>query len=134
MQFVRRWAIVAGLLGGPLLLLAVLRVLPKADLRWFSAEWHLIAVSAIALCALIAACTATATAIRSGQANVIWLGVGCFAVGACMLGHGLTTPGVFGRPVNVWVSRLPYMAMLVFAAMLLAAGRPSSSPLSRFSH
>src|SRR4051794_40776169 len=115
MRVLRQWLVVVVLLGGPVAVLIGLRVFPRFDLRWFSAEGHLLAVSAIALCALFAATAALLTAARSAQPNVIWLGIGCIAVGLCMLGHGLTTPGTFGRPVNVWVSRLPYFAMCIFA-------------------
>jgi HD-GYP domain-containing protein (c-di-GMP phosphodiesterase class II) len=38
-----------------------------------------------------------------------------------MLGHGLTTPGVASIPVNLWVGRLPQVALAAFAACLLAA-------------
>ena len=127
----RRWSIVGGLLLGPVVLLLVLRLFPDYDLAWFDAKWHLVAVSGIAACALAAALAALVTAGRSGQPNVIWLGIGCVAVGLCMLGHGLTTPGVFGNPFNQWVGRLPYLAMLLFAVCLFAAGRPPSSRLNR---
>ncbi len=120
------------MLLGPLVLLLALRGLPSLDARWFSPQWHLVAVSGIAACALAAAVAALVTAGRSGQPNVIWLGIGCVAVGLGMLGHGLTTPGVFDRPYNIWVSRLPYGAMCVFAICLAAAGRPPSWPLNRF--
>jgi len=128
----RRWSIVAGLLLGPIVLLLVLRAFPAVDVSWFSPQWHLVAVSGIAACALAAATAALVTAGRSGQPNVIWLGIGCLAVGVCMLGHGLTTPGVMGTPSNQWVGRLPYMAMLVFALCLFAAGRPPTSRINHF--
>src|SRR5215213_2295415 len=120
------------MLFGPIVLLLVLRAFPEVDVTWFSPQWHLVAVSGIAACALAAAMAALVTAGRSGQPNVIWLGNGCVAVGVCMLGHGLTTPGVMGTPFNQWVARLPYMAMLVFAVCLFAAGRPPSWRINQF--
>jgi hypothetical protein len=126
MRWVRQWVVVAGLLLGPLSVLVFLRLFSRFDVGWFSADAHLVIVSAISLFALAAALAALATAVRSQQANVIWLGIGCAVVGVGMLGHGLTTPGVFGQPDNVWVSRLPYLAMCVFAACLAAAGRSPS--------
>jgi HD-GYP domain-containing protein (c-di-GMP phosphodiesterase class II) len=129
MRLVRRWLTVAALVLAPLALLVIFRTYPSTDLRWFSPGWHLVAVSGIAACALAAAAAALVTAARSGQPNIIWLGIGCVAVGLGMLGHGLTTPGVFGHTYNLWVGRLPYLAMCVFAVCLFAAGRsPSWSP------
>lgn len=127
MRWVRQWFVVAGLLLGPLAVLVFLRTFTQFDLGWFSAEAHLVAVSAISLIALAAASAASVTAMRSRQPNVIWLGIGCVAVGSGMLGHGLTTPGVLGQPDNVWVIRLPYLAMCAFAASLAAAGRSPSA-------
>jgi hypothetical protein len=120
----RRWAAVWVLLGGPVLVLAVLRLRPSLDLQGFTPDIHLAVVSIIAGFALVAAVAAVTTAVRSRQPNVIWLGLGCIAVGTFMLGHGLTTPGVLGRPVNLWVGRLPYAAMVSLALALAAAGRP----------
>ena len=56
---------------------------------------------------------------------------GCVAVGFMMLGHGLTTPGIFGRPMNMWVARLPVLALATFAGCLAAAARPDGV-VSRF--
>jgi HD-GYP domain-containing protein (c-di-GMP phosphodiesterase class II) len=132
MRLVRRWLIVATLIAAPVALLVVFRNYPRTDLQWFSPGWHLVAVSGIAACALLAAFAALITAARSGQPNIIWLGIGCVAVGLGMLGHGLTTPGVFGHAYNMWVGRLPYLAMCVFAVCLAAAGRPPSWGPNRF--
>ena len=96
MRLVRRWSTVAALIVAPVVALLVFRIYPRTDLQWFSPRWHLVAVSGIAACALLAAVAALVTAARSGQPNIIWLGIGCVAVGLGMLGHGLTTPGVFG--------------------------------------
>jgi HD-GYP domain-containing protein (c-di-GMP phosphodiesterase class II) len=114
---------VAGLLLTPVVVLILLRAFPESDIQFFSPGWHLVAVSGIAGCALVAAVAALTTALRSRQPNVIWLGIGCVAVGIGMLGHGLTTPGVFDRPFNLWVGRLPYAAMCLFGLCLYAAGR-----------
>ena len=131
MHLVRRWWVVAGLVFGPLAILLLLRAVPSLDLAWFSARGHLVAVGGIAAMALVSAAVALATAARSGQPNVIWLGIGCVAVGAAMLGHGLTTPTVLHPGGNEWVGRLPYVAMCTFALCLAAAGRPPSSRLHR---
>src|SRR5262245_30029634 len=132
MRLVRRWLIVAALVVAPLIALLIFRTYPRTDLMWFSPGWHLVIVSGIASCALLAAAAALVTAARSGQPNIIWLGIGCVAVGLGMLGHGLTTPGVFGHAYNVWVSRLPYVAMLVLAVCLAAASRPPTWGPNRF--
>ena len=131
MRWVRQWFVVAALLLLPLSVLVFLRIFTQFDLGWFSAEAHLVVVSAIALLALAAAAAALVTAMRSRQPSVIWLGIGCVVVGLGMLGHGLTTPGVFGQPANVWVSRLPYVALCTFAACLAAAGRSPSWWMNR---
>jgi hypothetical protein len=128
---VRRWAAVWLLLGGPVVVLLVLRLRPSLDLNGFAPKVHLLVVSIIAGFALAAASAAVTTAVRSRQPNVIWLGLGCIAVGAFMLGHGMTTPGVFGTPVNLWVGRLPYAAMVSLALALAAAGRPPTWPPNR---
>ena len=52
------------------------------------------------------------------------IALGCVAVGFMMLGHGLTTPGIFGRPMNLWVARLPVLALATFAGCLALAARP----------
>jgi HD-GYP domain-containing protein (c-di-GMP phosphodiesterase class II) len=131
-RHIRRWILVAGLLLVPLVILIALRAFPDSDLEFFSPGWHMLAVSGIAACALAAAVAAISTAARTGQPNVIWLGIGCVAVGLGMLGHGLTTPGVFDRPYNIWVGRLPYAAMCLFAICLFAAGRRPSWRPNRF--
>ena len=128
----RRWSVVGALISAPLIVLLTLRLVPGLDLRWFSSYGHLIAISGIAFCALVAASAAMVTAVRSRQPGVIWLGVGCVAVGLFMLGHGLVTPGVFGRPGNTWVGRFPYGAMLALAVCLSAAGKPPSWRPNRF--
>ena len=127
-NLVRRWRLVIVLVAAPVSVLLVLRLAPDLDLAGFSSLGHLLVVSGIASCALAAASAAMVTAVRSRQPGVIWLGIGCMAVGLFMLGHGLTTPGVMGRPPNEWVGRFPYAAMLVFALCLAAAGQ---SPMWR---
>lgn len=101
------------------------------DIALRSGEFHLIVVGAIAACALVVAILAATAAIRSSQPGPVFLGIGCSAVGVLLLAHGLTTPGVIGQPFNQWVGRLPYVAMLIFALMLVIAGGRSDGPLHR---
>ena len=98
MKFARRWILVLGLLLVPMGVLALLRLVPGIDKRFYSADSHLVVVSAIAACALIVASMAAVAASRVPQPGVVWLGLGCTAVGVFMLGHGLVTPGVLGQP------------------------------------
>jgi hypothetical protein len=62
--------------------------------------------------------------VASRDGSLVLLALGCLAVRFLMLGHGLTTPGVRGRPPNLWVARLPVLAIAAFAACLCAAAGP----------
>lgn len=88
-------------------------------------------VSGIAACALVVALFAGRVGARAAHYGPVWLAVGCLAVGFFMVGHGLTTPGVLGRPVNTWIGRLPYLAISAFAVALALAGRPRNRLTSR---
>ena len=102
-------------------LLVCLRAIPRMDVMFQSVSFHLVVVSAIASAALGIAVMAVMAAARSGHPAVVLLALGCLAVGVFMLGHGLTTPGIFGRPVNTWVGRFPTLAIFTFAACQTAA-------------
>jgi len=72
-----------------------------------------------------------ATAVAAGRSpdgSLVLLALGCLAVGFLMLGHGLTTPGIGGWPPNLWVARLPVLAIAGFAACLGAAAWPRRWP------
>jgi hypothetical protein len=112
--------------------LALLRMIPGIDKRFYSADGHLVVVSAIAACALIVATVAAVAAIRVPQPGVVWLGLGCTAVGVFMLGHGLITPGVLGQPTNRWVGRLPYAAIASFALCLYVGGRRADRGINQW--
>jgi len=112
--------------------LALLRLIPGIDKRFYSPDAHLVVVSAIAACALIVASLAAVAASRVPQPGVVWLGLGCTAVGVFMLGHGLTTPDVFGQPANRWVGRLPYAAIGSFALCLFIGGRRADRGINRW--
>lgn len=127
----RRWLPVGAMLAVPLGLLVLLRANAGLDVRWFSAYAHLVIVSAIAGCALLVAAVAAATAVRTHKAAVVWLGAGCMIVGVAMLGHGLTTPGVWGRGSNLWVGRLPYIAMAGLGFSLAGACTAPTRALNR---
>jgi len=130
--FLRRWVLMVGTLALPMAVLLVLRAMPGIDAQWFSPAGHLFLVGAIASCATMVAIAAIATAVRSRQAGVVLLGLGCSAVGVLMLGHGLTTPGAIGQPGNLWVGRLPYLAMAIFSVSLFLAGTRGDRPMMRW--
>ena len=108
--------------------LLLLRTEPRLDVVLRSVTAHLVVVSAISACALAVAVAAAVAAGRSRDGSLVMLALGCLAVGFLMLGHGLTTPGVAGRPPNLWVGRLPVLAIAGFAAGLCAAAWPQRWP------
>jgi hypothetical protein len=108
--------------------LLLLRAEPRLDLLLRSALVHLVVVSAISACALAVAVAAAAAAGRSRDGSLVLLALGCLAVGLLMLCHGLMTPGIGGRPPNLWVGRLPVLAISSFAACLCAAAWPRGRP------
>lgn len=131
----RRRTLVGFIVAGAALLvppasLAFLKGFPHLNVVLQSVEFHLAVVGGISACAFGVALAAAAAARRTSQGALVVLAAGCMAVGAFMLGHGLTTPGVAGRPVNLWVGRLPVLAIASFAVSLgLAAMQPSSRML-----
>jgi HD-GYP domain-containing protein (c-di-GMP phosphodiesterase class II) len=113
----------------PVLGFAVLRLVPALDLRYDSVLFHLIIISGLSGCALVIAVLAAVAAGRTGHRSLTLLGAACLTVGVFMLGHGLATPGIADRPMNMWVSRFPVIALAGFAAFLAAAlRRPSERP------
>jgi hypothetical protein len=108
--------------------LLLLRTEPRLDVVLRSATVHLVVVSVISACALAVAVAAAVAAGRSRDGCLVLLALGCLAVGFLMLGHGLTTPGIGGRPPNLWVARLPVLAIAGFAACLCAAAWPERRP------
>ena len=94
-----------------------------------SPTFHVIVVSAIAACALAIALFAALAAARAADASLVFLALGCLGLGAAMLAHGLTTPGIGNMPANLWVVRLPDIAIATFAIFLVAALlRPGVAP------
>jgi hypothetical protein len=71
----------------------------------------------------VAVAAATAAG-RSRDGSLVLLALGCLGVGFLMLGHGLMTQGIAGRPPNLWVGRLPVLAIAVFTACLGLAAWP----------
>jgi HD-GYP domain-containing protein (c-di-GMP phosphodiesterase class II) len=110
--------------------LLLLRLVPALDLVLRSAVGHLVVVSAISACALAVAIAAAAAAGRSRDGSLVLLALGCLGVGFLMLGHGLVTPGIGERPGNLWIGRLPVLAIASFAACLAAAAWPARPPAS----
>jgi hypothetical protein len=110
-----------GLLLGPALVLLAGRSIPALDPVFESPRFHLVIVSGIAACALLLALATAVAAARDGRAAPVLLAIGCVSVGFLMLAHGLTTPGMLGQPMNMWVGRLGSLALIGFAACLAAA-------------
>jgi putative nucleotidyltransferase with HDIG domain len=121
-----------GMLGTPAVLFLVLKAVPKADVIFLSLDFHLVVVSLIAALAAGVAVLAAVPAGRSHDAALVFLAVGCLGVGLAMMGHGLTTPGVGGMPHNLWVARLPSVAIAIFAVSQAAALLPPRSRLAGF--
>lgn len=117
-------AILVLLLLVPLGLTLVLRTVPALDPVFESPRFHVVVVSAIALCALIVALLTSVSAARARQPAAVLLAVGCVAVGFLMFAHGMTTPGIGGRGFSFWVVRFPVLALAAFALCLATAAGP----------
>lgn len=115
------WALLVGLLVVPTLLTLSLRAVPTLDVAHESPRFHLLVVAGIAALAFFIAVVTTVAAARDRRPAPVLLALGCVCVGALMLAHGLTTPGIGDRPLNMWVARLPVLAITGFAACMLAA-------------
>jgi hypothetical protein len=118
------------LLATPAIVLWVGRSFPALDPVFESVRFHLFVVSAIAGCALLVALATAVFAARDGRATPVLIALACVSVGFLMLGHGLTTPGILGRPLNLWVVRLPVLALAGFA-VCLALGLWEHGPVAR---
>lgn len=117
--------IAVSMLGAPVILFVGLRSFPTMDKLFMSANFHLVVVSVIAACAVGIAIIAGIAAGRSRDCALVFVALGCLAVGLIMLSHGLVTPGVAGVGVNPWVGRLPNFAIAAFALSQLAAVLPA---------
>jgi len=104
-----------GVLAGPAAVLFAGRSVPALDPVFESPRFHLLVVSGIAACALLLALAAAVAASRDGRSAPVLLAIGCVGVGTLMLAHGLTTPGMLGQPMNMWVGRLGSLALVGFA-------------------
>jgi HD-GYP domain-containing protein (c-di-GMP phosphodiesterase class II) len=123
-----------GVLAVPAVLLLAGRSVPALDPVFESPRFHLFVVSGIAGCALVLALAAATAAARDGRGGPILLAIGCVFVGTLMLAHGLTTPGMLGQPINMWVGRLASFGLVGFAFCLGAAaweGGPIDRVVSR---
>jgi hypothetical protein len=121
-------------LTAPVATFALLRLVPAADVLFQSVRFHLVVVSGVSACALIVAVLAAGAAGRVGNGSLTMLGAGCLTVGIFMLGHGLVTPGVADRPMNMWVGRFPVIAIAGFATFLALglwrSGHESRGPVT----
>ncbi len=109
------------LLAAPALVLFAGRSVPALDPVFESPRFHIVIVSGIAACALLLALATAVAASRDGRPAPVLLALGCVSVGFLMLAHGLTTPGMLGQPMNLWVGRLGSLALIGFAVCLAAA-------------
>jgi HD-GYP domain-containing protein (c-di-GMP phosphodiesterase class II) len=117
----RGFALLLALLAAPALLLVLAHAVPGLDPIFQSVRFHLFVVSTIAGLALLVAMVTAIAAGADGRPTPVLLALGCVCVGFLMLGHGLTTPGIFGRPMNLWVARFATLALAGFALCLGAA-------------
>ena len=120
------------LVGAPIGLFVLFRLVPGADALLFSLYFHVFITSSTALCALIVAVAAARAASRVRQPGVVLLAAGCLELGLMMLIHGVSTPVVWGRPLNAWVGRAPYIGILLFAVCLALASSTIGGPLRRW--
>lgn len=116
---------------GPSVLFVALRLNSDLDPFYRDLNVHIVVVSSIAACALVVALVSTRAAAASDHPGPVWLATGCVTLGLFFFCHGLVTPGVSGRPMNLWVARMPYLAITSFAVALVVASLPRSDAISR---
>ncbi|MGH2675904.1 MAG: HD-GYP domain-containing protein, partial [Actinomycetota bacterium] len=126
------WALLALLLVAPTALTLSLRAVPTLDVAHESPTFHLLVVSGIAGLAFFIALVTTLAAARDRRPAPVLLALGCVSVGVQMLAHGLSTPGIGDRPMNMWVGRFPVLAIAGFAVCLLAATASEGGSVKRF--
>ena len=119
------------LLAVPFAVTLILRAIPQLDLVYEAPGFHLVAVSAIAAAALMLAGLTAAVAARAREPAAVLLAMGCLCVGALLLGHGLVTPGILGRPFSLWIVRFPVLALAGFGLGTLAATTRPDGPVKR---
>jgi hypothetical protein len=119
-----------GVLAVPAAVLFAGRSVPSLDPAFESPRFHLLVVSGIAACALLLALAAAVAAARDGRGAPVLLAIGCVCVGTLMLAHGLTTPGMLGQPMNMWVGRLGALALVGFT-ICLAFATWEDGPIAR---
>lgn len=122
--------VVAAALIAPITLVFLLRG-SRFDLLFESVVFHLFVVGGIAALAVVVAAIAARLALASPRTDILPLAVGSLAMALLMFGHGLVTPGIFGRPDNLWVARLPVLAVLAFAVGLWLVHRRASRRVDR---
>jgi HD-GYP domain-containing protein (c-di-GMP phosphodiesterase class II) len=116
---------------GPSALFVVLRLNAGLDPFYRDLNVHIVVVSSVAACALVIALVSTRAAAQADHPGPVWLATGCVTLGLFFFCHGLVTPGVSGRPVNLWVARMPYLAISSFAVFLVIASLPRTDAVSR---
>ena len=119
----RGMLLLGALLVVPAGFLLLARSFPAFDPVFESPPFHVVVVSAIAAGALLVGLATGVAATRDRRSDQVLRAFGCVCVGFLMLSHGLTTPGMLGQPVNMWIGRLGTLALVGFAVCLGAALR-----------
>lgn len=123
--------ILSATIGIPVALFALFRLVPNVDPLLQSSSFHVAIVGGITGAALLVALATAVVARRTRAHAIVYLALGCLSLGALMLGHGLTTPGALGQPMNLWVARLPTLAIAAWTACIAATLAPADSAVAR---
>ena len=110
----------------PALLLLGQSLLPGLNPVLLAPVTHVAAVVGISSAAALVALAAAAAALRRPRGEPVLLALGALVLAVLFAGHGLSTPGVLGRPDNPWVVRLPVLALAAFAVCQLLAVSPAA--------
>ncbi len=134
LSWLRHWRFLAAL-SAPLLFWFTMAVVPSFNVTFLNEIFHLWLMVAIAAISFAVAVMAAVASSQVRQPGVVLLACGCLQVGLLLLGHGLTTPLVFGQPTNQWVGRLPLLTLsLLSLCLLLAASRRATRRLAWVGH
>jgi class 3 adenylate cyclase len=104
---------------------------PSLDVRWEHHPSHLWLVLAAAAATAVLAYTTGESAVRRGDARLLWVSLSFFAAGGFLGLHALATPGVFLEASNLGFQVAVPVGLVVAAVLAAISALPEGPALER---